>query len=155
MLDGMEWSNAAPRAQRGGLKLFVALGVVALGVAYLIATSLQPNMVYYLKVSELQARGAQAASERVRVAGYVVPGSIQRGPGGATPLRFTVEDQGARMDVLYPRGIVPDIFGDEIEVVVEGRYNGDGVFVADTLLAKCPSRFEAELQPGAVSQQPG
>jgi cytochrome c-type biogenesis protein CcmE len=43
---------------------------------------------------------------------------------------------------------VPDIFKDNVEVVVEGVYDRDGVFAADTLLAKCPSKFESK--PGAV-----
>src|SRR3712207_1888218 len=39
---------------------------------------------------------------------------------------------------------VADIFGDEVQVVVEGKYNADGTFVANTLLAKCPSKFETD-----------
>jgi cytochrome c-type biogenesis protein CcmE len=37
----------------------------------------------------------------------------------------------------------PDTFVDGSEVVVEGVLGPDGVFVAHTLLAKCPSKYEA------------
>ena len=47
------------------------------------------------------------------------------------------------MTVDY-RGTLPDIFKPGIQVVVEGRTGGDGVFHARTLLAKCPSRFTAK-----------
>ena len=39
-------------------------------------------------------------------------------------------------------GIIPDTFTDSVDVVVEGRYNREGTFVATTLLAKCASRYE-------------
>ena len=47
------------------------------------------------------------------------------------------------MPVDY-RGALPDIFRPGIQVVVEGRFQRDGVFHADQLLAKCPSRFQAK-----------
>ena len=41
----------------------------------------------------------------------------------------------------------PDLFKDGAEVVVEGRLVANGAgrhFEADKLMAKCPSKFEAE-----------
>ena len=49
---------------------------------------------------------------------------------------------------VYPvtyRGLAPDTFTDEADVVVEGRLARDGTFHATTLLAKCGSRYEAKL----------
>jgi cytochrome c-type biogenesis protein CcmE len=77
----------------------------------------------------------------VRVAGNVVAGSIQRDPTSLL-VRFEAEDESGRLPVSY-RGVLPDIFGDGVQVVVEGKYAADGQFTASTLLAKCPSKFEA------------
>ncbi len=68
----------------------------------------------------------------------------------AEGVRFTVHDQddaSKRVEVLY-RGIVPDTFKDGREVVVTGTMEG-GTFVArrDTLLTKCPSKFEGKKSP--------
>jgi cytochrome c-type biogenesis protein CcmE len=115
--------------------------VVALAVAFLIYNGLRSASVYYLTVSELMAKGTAAYEQPARVAGTVRPGSIERLDGGLA-VRFTLEDQSGTLPVEY-RGVVPDIFGEQIEVVVEGRYAAQGVFEAKTLLAKCPSRFEA------------
>ena len=123
------------------VKLGLAAAVVALAVAFLIYNGLRSASVYYLTVSELMAKGTAAYEQPARVAGTVKPGSIERLNGGLA-VRFTLEDQSGTMPVEY-RGVVPDIFGDKIEVVVEGRYAAQGVFEAKTLLAKCPSRFEA------------
>jgi|DewCreStandDraft_2_1066082.scaffolds.fasta_scaffold00019_241 cytochrome c-type biogenesis protein CcmE len=123
-------------------KIGLAAAVVALAAGFLIFNGLRSASVYYLTVSELQAKGPAAYQQPARVAGVVRPGSIQRLSGGLA-VRFVLEDQSGAMPVEY-RGVVPDIFGDHTEVVVEGRYTESGVFVAKTLLAKCPSRFEAE-----------
>ena len=155
---GDESSHVVIRRRGVPPKFIVAGAVVLLAVVYLVVTSLSSATAYYLTVSELQAQLAQelsgasgtagttAASKRaVRVSGDVVPGSILR--EGAT-LRFTVADAGGSLPVVY-RGVVPDIFGDNIQVVVEGQPGVGGAFEANTLLAKCPSKFEAS--PSAVS----
>ena len=122
-------------------KLFAAGGVLALAVAYLVATSLSTTTVYYLTVAELLESRASSDSQLVRVAGIVTPGSIVREDGGLS-VRFIMQDESGSLPVVYRGGTIPDIFGDSVEVVVEGRMAADGSFTAHTLLAKCPSRFE-------------
>ena len=65
-------------------------------------------------------------------------------------VRFTVRDKDAAartVQVLY-RGIVPDTFQVGREIVVTGKMEG-GVFVGkrDTLLTKCPSKFQGKASP--------
>jgi len=72
----------------------------------------------------------------------------------ADGLRFTVEDKdnpSKKIAVLY-RGTVPDTFKDGREIVVTGKMEGD-TFVArrDSLLTKCPSKFQGKPSP---HQQP-
>ncbi len=124
------------------LKLLGVGGVILLSVAYLVYINLGATAAYYLTVPELLSRaGAAGTVDRVRVAGWVVDGTIERSAGGG--LRFVIEEEGARIPVVY-RGVVPDIFAPGIQVVVEGDFR-DGTFQAKTLLAKCPSRFEGGL----------
>lgn len=114
--------------------------VIIIAIGYLVATALQNTAVYYLTVSELHAAGPSIYGQPVRVAGNVVPGSIQRDPTSLI-VRFEAQDESGRIPVAY-HGVLPDIFGDGIQVVVEGKYS-DGLFTAGALLAKCPSKFEA------------
>jgi len=134
-------------------RLAVGVAVLVAAVAYLLVTGLQSTAVYYLTVSELRAAGSSVYGQPIRVAGNVVQGSIQRDPTSFV-VHFEAEDASGRIPVVY-RGVLPDIFGDNIEVVVEGRYGETGVFNASTLLAKCPSKFEP-MQPGgpAAAQAP-
>ncbi len=140
----------APFAAR--LKFIIAGVTVALATSYFIATALQQTAVYYLTVRELTVQGS--STQPVRVAGKVTPGSIVRQDAGLS-VRFTMYDPEhpdiRPVPVSYAgKGGVPDIFGDDVDVVVEGRYNQDGTFTATNLLAKCPSRFETAVgQPGS------
>jgi cytochrome c-type biogenesis protein CcmE len=125
---------------KGKLKFIIAIAVIALAVSYLVYGGVKDTMVYYLTVKELKGRVPSVYGERVRVSGHVVPGSIKHGDDGS--LRFSITDGGGDIDVAYS-GIVPDIFKDDVEAVVEGEYTSDNVFVADVLLAKCPTKYES------------
>ena len=140
--------SVATPANGRRLKLLIAGGTILLGVCYLIVTALQTSTVYYMTVGELMARGTTAQTQQVRVAGDVVPGSVERIDAGLA-LHFQVQDASGQMPVYYKGGPVPDIFGDKVQVVVEGKVGQDGTFQASTLLAKCPSKFETDTTAGA------
>lgn len=125
---------------KGKLKFVIAIVVIALTVSYLVYAGVKDTMVYYLTVEELKDRVPEVYDDRVRVSGMVVAGTIERNMG--EPLTFTISDGGETVDVTY-EGIIPDIFADDVEAVVEGVYTQDGMFVADTLLAKCPTKYES------------
>ena len=131
-------------------RVIIAAAVVIAAMGYLIFTGLQSTSVYYMTVSELTASGSSSPVRPfgdVRVAGIVQENSVQRTPGDPT-VRFIMADEGGSIPVVY-RGLVPDIFGPNIQVVVEGKYT-NGVFQASTLLAKCPSKFTSQI-PTPVS----
>lgn len=120
----------------GGLAVFG-------GIGYLVNTALSSTTVYYLTVSELEKLPSDRFNEAVRVAGLVAPGTISRSDSGRL-IRFSITDQvndTKPLPVVYS-GLVPDVFNEKIEVVVQGRYTGEE-FEASMLLAKCPSKFEA------------
>jgi cytochrome c-type biogenesis protein CcmE len=120
---------------------FVLGGLAILGaVVYLVIASTQANAVYYMTVSELK-NCAICATQQVRVAGVVQTGSIVNDDTNQQ-MRFTIADDKQSLQVVYS-GIVPDIFRPGITVVVEGLYSGHGPFQAQTLLAKCPSKFQS------------
>jgi len=120
------------------MKIGAAAFVVAGCVTYLVWSAASGSAEYYQTISEVRSK---PAAGDVRVLG-VVQEDVQKLDGGQE-VRFTAADSSARMTVDY-RGTLPDIFKPGIQVVVEGRTGGDGVFHARTLLAKCPSRFTAK-----------
>jgi len=125
---------------RGRIKFIIAIGVIALAIAYLVYGGVRDTMVYYLTVEELKERVPGVYEQKVRVSGNVVAGSIKKSLDGN--LEFKIADGGDSIDVIY-KGIVPDIFKDGVEAVVEGNYTSENIFKADLLLAKCPTKYES------------
>ena len=125
---------------KGKLKFIVAILIIALTVGYLVYGGVKDTMVYYLTVQELKAQVPSVYDSRVRVSGTVVPGTIVKENDGS--LEFQITDGSEIIDVEY-EGIIPDIFADDVEAVVEGVYAKNDVFEADTLLAKCPTKYES------------
>jgi cytochrome c-type biogenesis protein CcmE len=124
------------------LKFFVAGGVIALAVAYLVTMGLQGTTVYFLSVTELQAKGPAAQNQLFRVSGNLVPGTLAKDTSGLG-IQFLIADPTSTpLTVEYHGGQVPDIIGDNIEIVAEGKIDTQGTFVANSVLAKCPSRLE-------------
>jgi len=120
---------------------FILGGLAILGaVIYLIYANTQANAAYYLTVSELKSC-TTCAAQSIRVAGVVQAGSIVNNEQNQQ-ISFVIADSGQSLPVVYS-GIVPDIFRPGITVVVEGHYIGTGPFQAQTLLTKCPSKFQA------------
>jgi cytochrome c-type biogenesis protein CcmE len=129
---------------RAGTK-FIIGGILVLGtVGYLMATGIKETGVYYLTPTELASR---VEADRtfynvgVKMGARVVKGSIVRDVASQT-ITFRATDGQHSWPVTY-RGLAPDTFTDEVDVVVEGRLQSDGVFRATTLLAKCGSKYEA------------
>ena len=111
---------------------------------YLMASSIKETAVYYLTPGELSAKTVADPTffeTGVKVGARVVPGSIKRAAGGRET-SFAMTDGAKTYPVVY-RGLIPDTFTDDVDVVVEGRLGEDGTFRATVLLAKCASRYEA------------
>jgi cytochrome c-type biogenesis protein CcmE len=136
---------------------FLIGGAVVLGVAgYLMATSIKETGVQYMTPTELSTKlkaDPSFTTVGVKVGARVVPGSVQRAPGGKE-YAFKVTD-GAYTLPLVNRGITPDTLTDSVDVVVGGRMGTDGTFQATELLAKCASRYENAPDAQKYKQTPG
>jgi len=122
-------------------KILIAITLLIAGFAVLFGVGLRGSLVYYLTVSEFLEQGNRDLGENFRINGNVVEGSIERPPSGLGAV-FLMGDGTRELQVSYGKE-TPDTFVDGSEVVVEGVLGPDGVFVAHTLLAKCPSKYEA------------
>ena len=117
--------------------------IVVAAIGYLSFMGLSSAATYYYEVNEVLAQAGSLQGENVRVHGKAGAGSVVS-EAQNTLLKFTLEDyeKEGSLPVVYS-GVVPDTFKEDAEVVVEGRLEAGGVFRAHTLLAKCPSKYEA------------
>ena len=131
------------------LQFGVATAIIVLSLAYLAFTGVQESKSYYVTITELQKMGDDAYSKRLRVAGNVVPGSIQK---QGHQMSFQLVEQGKTLNVVYTGSEAPpDTFIDNAQALAEGEIGRDGVFHAKKLQAKCASKY-APADPNA---QPG
>ncbi len=165
--------RAEPKSASRTKFIIGALLIVA-AIVYLIASSTQAAAQYYLTIDELMTKGDAVAGRDVKISGAVdgstieydaqtltlrftianVPADmneIDREGGLAEVLHKAVNDPTAtRLQVVYV-GPKPDLLRDEAQAIVTGQMGSDGVFQADELLLKCPTRYEEEV-PAQVQQ---
>jgi cytochrome c-type biogenesis protein CcmE len=157
-----------------GRKKFVIGGVLILAaVVYLIVSSTQANAQYFMTIDELKAQSQSIIGKNLRISGAVVGDTIQYDPqtltlsfevanvtadnnevtaqgGLAAVLHAAVIDPNrSRIKVIYT-GPKPDLLKNEAQAILTGQLGTDGVFHADELLLKCPSKYQ-----NAVPQQTG
>jgi cytochrome c-type biogenesis protein CcmE len=153
---------------------FVIGGILILvAVVFLIWTSTAASAEYFLTVDEVNAKGSGVVDKNLRVSGAVIGDSIQYDPQSLT-LSFEVahvpadnlaiESEGGLAEVLHQAvldpsrarikvvyvGPKPDLLRNEAQAIMTGHMAPDGVFYAEELLLKCPTRYEE-----AVPEQAG
>jgi cytochrome c-type biogenesis protein CcmE len=121
--------------------------LIVAAIGYLITMGISTTSQYFFTVDELMSQKVSYAGTGLKVKGNVVTGSIARDTDNFLKVNFSIEDKKSNLDVVY-EGIIPDMFKDGQEVVVEGILAKDGVFHANTLLTSCPSKYEAEKEAG-------
>jgi len=80
----------------------------------------------------------------------VTVGSVNRIDDGLT-VEFKLTDNGESIPVRYT-GILPDLFSEGQGTVAVGKLNSDGVFIADTVLAKHDENYMPPEVADALEQ---
>ena len=137
-------------------KFLIAGIVIATAISYLIYVGVKESGVYFMTVTELKTSTLLKEGEGLRISGSVIEGSITQETKELI-LRFKVRDEdeegGEKGDDnifvnVYYKGVKPDSFKADVQVILEGKYNkAENLFKATTLLVKCPSRYEGETPP--------
>lgn len=151
----------------GGLLILAA-------VVYLIFSSTQASAEYFMTVDEIRAEGDTAIGKSVRLSGAVLGDTIQydadtltltfevahvsgdnaeiEAQGGlAVVLKDAVNDPGRqRITVVYV-GPKPDLLRGEAQAIMTGTLGDDGIFYADELLLKCPTKYEEAVPEQAAT----
>lgn len=129
-----------PRRKRM-LLVLSAVGGVAIAAA-LALNAFQDNLLYYYSPSQVAAGEVPLDDDRrIRVGGLVVDGSIQREVGNLGVI-FEVTDEAESVTVAYD-GILPNLFKEGQGVIAHGRFDDNGIFVADQILAKHDENYMA------------
>ena len=123
------------------MQIYAVFAAVVALIAWIVYGGFEDTMIYYITVSELQAKGVVAEGDGLRISGEVVKGSVVRADDGLS-VEFEIDELGHKMPVVY-RGIIPDTFKEGAGVLLEGEYK-DGKFIANRVFTKCASKYEKE-----------
>jgi len=127
------------RAARKKRLYLVVLVVMGVGIAVALAlNAFNQNLMYFYSPSEVMA-GEAPPAHPFRLGGLVTDGSLKRMQNGLT-VRFDVTDLKKKVSIEYT-GILPDLFREGQGIVAHGQLRGDGVFVADEVLAKHDEKY--------------
>lgn len=155
----------------GGLLILAA-------VVYLIVSSTQASAEYFMTVDEIKAEGSSAVGKSLRLSGAVLGDTIQY-DFQTLALQFDVahvsgdnaeiEAQGGLAEVLYQAvndpsrqritvvytGPKPDLLRGEAQAIMTGKLSDNGVFYADELLLKCPTKYNEAVPEQAEAADSG
>ena len=125
-------------------RFIIGATIIVAAVTYLVYTGIRETSVYYLTIEEFLSKREAVAGEGLRVSGQVGAKSIDWNPA-TLDLKFRLVDEKSNDGVMVDyNGVLPDMFADGRDVIVEGTYGREGSFHARTLLTACPSKYEAE-----------
>ena len=154
-------------------KFVIGGSLILAAVVFLIWNATQSTQEFFMTIDELNAQGSSMINKNLRVSGAVIGDTIQYNPqtltltfevahvagdnaqletegGLAVALHEAVVDPSRqRMTIVYV-GPKPDLLRNEAQAIVTGHVGEDGVFYADELLLKCPTKYEE-----AVPEQAG
>jgi len=136
------------RKQKRALIIGAGLGTLALA-AGLMLFALRQEIVFFNTPTDLKA-GVHAPGTRIRLGGLVETGSWKKADGARND--FVVTDTESTVNVVYV-GILPDLFREGQGVVAEGTFGQDGVFTADSVLAKHDENYMPKEVADALKEK--
>ncbi len=118
------------------IMLLAAGAVMISGATALAVVGFRESIVFFVPPTEMLAKNP-APTQRLRVGGMVVEGTVVRGEG--KQISFTVTDYETEVNIAFT-GVLPDLFREGQGIVAEGYWR-DGRFVAEEVLAKHDEKY--------------
>ena len=112
--------------------------VVLLGIGLIIYASTiiaSRNTIYYYTTSET-TNIEISKNERIKLGGFVVENSISKDAGFTI---FTITDGNKYIEILFD-GFIPDLFQENMGVILDGVFEDDAFF-ADDMLVKHDNEY--------------
>lgn len=156
--------TTVPTQAKGTRVKFLIGGLILLAaVAYLIFSTLSNQQEYFITVGAMTAGQERYVDKSARISGVVLGDTIEydghilsfiiadipEGTGKVQDANWESILHAAATDPNTPRIKVvlidqpkPDLLKDEAQAIVTGKLGEDGIFYADELLLKCPTRYQ-------------
>ena len=132
-------------------KFSIVIIVFSLLLIIWLGMGVGDNELPYVTIDELSEDYSNKPGKRFRIGGIVYQGSVIVDEKDPLLTNLILEQEKKFMKVSYHQ-ILPDMFKDGSEVIVEGIFDGE-VFFADNLMTKCASKYEGDLRDAAQGSE--
>lgn len=124
-------------------RFIIGAVLIAAAVSYLVYAGIRTTSTYYYEIDEFASARDDHDGEDLRVKGWVRANTM-KWDARTNKLDFELAKKDGSEPVLVAySGILPDMFAEGREVVVEGHYT-QGAMTAKQIMTSCPSKYEAE-----------
>lgn len=133
-------------------RAIVAMSLCGVAVVAIVALTvvLSNNVVYFRTVSEAVSSRKSDGNHRFRIAGKVVPGSVEETKTG---VKFEITD-GKKTATILHVGDPPSLFKAGAPVVCEGRWGTNAAFDSDRIMIRHGSQYTPpDVDSGSASKK--
>jgi cytochrome c-type biogenesis protein CcmE len=140
--DALPPAGTQAGSRRGRWFAIGAVAVAAISLGVLTVGGIGKNLVYYWGPTELHAAGDKAVGATIRLGGLVAKNSLVR-PASGSGLEFDVIDRAGGRVRVHCSGVPPQMFRENIGVVVEGTMTRAGHFESNRLMVSHSNEYRA------------
>ncbi|MGM0903294.1 cytochrome c maturation protein CcmE [Mesobacillus maritimus] len=124
-------------------KIITALSLMGVAIFIMAFSSMPSAGSKEITISQVVNSADKFDGDYIMTEGLLNKESIQWN-ADKIELRFEIMDENELALPVYYKGVQPDNFTDDVIVIVEGFIGDNGVFEAEKVLTKCPSKYEGE-----------
>lgn len=124
-------------------KIVVGLSLAAVAFVIMMFSTMPSAGSKEITIGDLSKSGSKYEGDYIMTQGLLNKESV-KWDADKLELRFELYEEGQGTLKVFHKGIKPDNFTEDVIVLVEGFIQEDGVFEAEKVQTKCPTKYEGE-----------
>jgi cytochrome c-type biogenesis protein CcmE len=132
-------------------KITIAVSIIMVTIAFMMVTGFLNMSGRAVTIEQVLAPGFAYEGKFLRTEGKLLDGYVWN--VAEVTLEFQITDGERVLNVFY-QGFQPDNFYKDVDVILTGQYQGDGLFIADSVQTRCPSTYVEEVHYEEGAENP-
>lgn len=124
-------------------KILSALSLIAVALIIMIFSSMPSATSKEITITDIVESADKFEGDYIMTEGLLNKSSVKWNADDIE-LQFEILDENETSLTVFYEGVQPDNFTEDVIVIVEGFIGEDGVFEAEKVMTKCPSKYEGE-----------
>jgi cytochrome c-type biogenesis protein CcmE len=124
-------------------KIITALSLMAVAITIMAFASMPSATSKEITITDVVESTDKFDGDYIMTEGLLNKSSVQWDADNIE-LRFEILDENETPLSVFYKGVQPDNFTEDVIVIVEGFIGENGVFEAEKVMTKCPSKYEGE-----------